>query len=512
MYSRYKLYPSISQTSTFSYERREPDQVLNRSSNHSLYVGRRDYEYRFDGGIGGIPASTSNGSLIDFDIDTSDFMNMKSPFPWDHNQPAYYYTDPNHSVRYSFQSFSSTTQGSYFPKTSQLSGTNESLSGTRQSRESILIPDFPQDLAYHHVKARESRPANLRTTVGEPAIHSATVKRCSLSYKRSVGQSQPDCLAELLGSQPSRSSLTPELSFESSNTPSRPPTPSLSSSSTVTSSPASWSRSSPSDSRRILDVFVTNTDCVGLSSAGGAKSWSDPRSSDRGSLGAASKGVQRKISGPLPNSEYPSKLSLTTAPFSAEICYPEGAFQPRRKTPKPPSSTQLPPSLVPSTTQAEPPSWWDLDDDTNDRPSQHRNLPTKLSIPHIRLRADSSSKKATSVPASTIKRGGKDSIAITANLIHVADSDISCPASKPAPAHIPFSSFTPAAAPTNVSQAMFLTKSSVGSRLLGPGRRRSAETLKKTRKPNTLKVGSSSKNRKRSSGRRLRAWFRRLCG
>src|SRR5438046_492775 len=154
MYSQYRLYPSISQPSTFPCERREHGQILNRYSKHPLPIESGHYEHRSNGEVGGVPVSYSNGSLIDFDIDTSDFMNIKSPFPWDDNQLAYCHTDPNHSVRYSFPS-------TYYSKTSLLHETNELLGGSRQSRESILIPDFPQDLADHHIKAREARPANL---------------------------------------------------------------------------------------------------------------------------------------------------------------------------------------------------------------------------------------------------------------------------------------------------------------------------------------------------------------
>jgi hypothetical protein len=512
MYSQYKLCPSISQTNTLYYERREHDQVVKRHSKYPLPVGRGDYEHRSNGGMGGIPISTSNSSLIDFDIDTSDFMNMKSPFPWDDNQLAYCYAGPNHSVRYSSPSSSSTTQGSCSSNTSLLYDANDPLDGTLQSRESILIPDFPQDLAYHRVKSRESRPANLRTSSEDPVLHTAAIKRCSLSEKKSITPLQLDCLAGALGSKSNRLNLMPQLSFESSYIRGRPPTLSLSSPSTVTSSSALSTMSPPSDSERIPDVLVTRTASVGVSSTGGAKSGSDPRSSDQGSLCAASKRAQRQISGPILHTEYPSMMNLTTSPFSAEIYYPEGAFQPRRKTPKPPSSAILPPIPATSTTQAEPPSWFDLDDDANDRANQHRNLTTKLSIPHIRHRADSPSKKTTPVPALTSKRRSEDSITITTNLIQLTDSRKSRPANKLTPAHISFPSSTPAVAPTKESHAIFLTKPSFGSRILGQGHSRSTETLKREKKPKTLKVGSSSKDRKRSSERKSRAWFQRFFG
>lgn len=513
MYSQYKLYPSISQTNTLYYERREHDQVIKRHSKYSLRVQRRDYEHRSNRGMGGIPISTSNNSLIDFDIDTSDFMNMKSPFPWDDNQLAYCYADPNHSVRYSSPSSSSTTHGSCSSNTSLLYDANDLFDGTLQSRESILIPDFPHDLADHRVKARESRPANLRTSSEDPVLHAAVIKRCSLSEKRSITPLQLDCLAGALGSKYNRLNLMPQLSFESSNIRGQPPTSSLSSPSIATCSSALSTTSPPSDSERVLDVLVTKTTSVGVSSTGGAKSGSDPRPSDQGSLCAASKRVQRKISGPILHTEYPSMMNLTTSPFSAEIYYPEGAFQPRRKTPKPPSSAIPPPIPATSTTQVEPPSWFDLDEDANGRANQHRSLTTKLGIPHIRHRADSPSKKTTPVPALTSKRRSEDSITITTNLIQPTDSGKSRPTNKVAPAHFSFPSSTPAVAPTKESHAIFLPKSSLGSKFLSQGHSRSTETLKKEEeKPKTLKVGSSSKNRKRSSGRKLRAWFRRFFG
>jgi hypothetical protein len=508
MRSKYRLYPSASQTNILSCQGQEPGHALSRCSGHSLHVEGEDFEYKSFGGKNGIPSSTSDGSLIDFDIDTSDFMNMNSPFPWDDNQCAYRYTDPYYLVRYSFESSSSTIQGSYCSmKTSLPPETNEASVGPDQSRESTLIPDFPHDLADHHIQACKSWPANLRTSSRDSAIYALSTKSSRPSYKRSVTPSQLDSLAGALEVMSARRTYTSQRSLESSYTQDRPITPSLSFSSTVTSSPASSIMSPRTDSENILATAFT-----AVSSTGGAKIRSNARSSDQGPVASGSKQVQRKISGPLPNAEYPSMMNLNISPFSAEIYNSEGAFQPCRKTPKPPSSIPLLLSPGTSTMQAEPPSWFDLDDDTGDHSSKRRNIPTKLGIPHLRLRADSSSKKTMPGPALTIKRRSEDSITIAANIVETTDFGKSCATSKVAAPHISLPSLAPTLARNKAPQATLKKKSSFRSKILVPARSCKTETLKR-KKSRKVKVRSSNKSKnKRSPGWGFRACFRRLFG
>jgi hypothetical protein len=509
MPSQYRLYPSMPQTNVLSCQSRELGQALSCFSVHSGNVGGEDFPYRSPGRKRGVPVSASNGSLIDFDIDTSDFMNMKSPFPWDDNQYPYRCTDPYHQVRYSFESSSSTIQGSYCSmKTLLLPDSDEAISEAVQSRESILIPDYPQDLACHHIKAYKPRAADLRTSSGESIVRTQATTRSSPSYKRSVTPSQLDSLAGALAAESDRRAYTPQRSFESSHTEDQPITPSLSFSSTVASSATSSIMSSCSHSGDIPAEVAAVIACAVLPSIRSSKGGSDTPPSGPVPVAFRPRQVQRKISGPLPNAEYPSMMNLTFSPLSPEIYNSERVFQPCRKTPKPPSSIPLPPSPGPPATQTEPPSWFDLDDDTHEWPSKHLNLPKKLSIPRLRLRSESSTKKTTQSPAATIKRRSEDSITIAANIVETTDVGRSCATSKVTTAHISFPSSAATLVQTKAPQAALKKKSSVRSKLLVPARGCTTETLK-MKKTKKGKVGSSSKNKKRFAGRRLRAWFRR---
>jgi hypothetical protein len=509
MPSQYRLYPSMSQTNTLSYKSRGLDQVLSRYSGHSVQVEGEECDHKLPVRSGGILASISNCSLIDLDIDTSDFMNMNSPLPWDDSQCVYGNTDPYNPVRYSFESTSSTTQGSYCSmKTSLLPKTNEAIARPEQCRESILIPDLPQDLAFHHIPPCKSRPANLRTSSEDSAIHTLSIKRSDPSYKRSVTPSQLDHLAGAFGVKSPWRTHTQQRSLESSYTEDRPTTPSLSFSSTIATSPTSSIMSPYSELENISGTVAASTACAAVSSIRSTKSRADVLFSDRGPAGSGPRQIQPKISGPLANPQYPSMTNLSISPFSAEMYNSERVFQPCRKTPKPPSSIALPPSPGTLTMQSERPSWFDLDDDTSDQSSKHLNLPTKLSIPHLRLRADLSTKKTAPLPASSIKRRSEDSITVATNILGTNGSGKFCATSKVSAAHVSFPSSTPTLVQAKAPRAT-LKKSSVRSKLLLPARTCSTETLKK-KKPK-VKVESSSKN-KMPPGRRFRTWFRRVFG
>jgi hypothetical protein len=509
MPSQYRLYPSMSKTNTLSYKSQGLDQVLSRYAGHSLHVEGEEFDDKSTERSGGIPASISNCSLINFDIDTSDFMNMSSPFPWDDIRCAYRNTDPYIPVRYSFESSSSTIQGSYCSvKTSLLPNTHEAIARPEQCRESILIPDFPQDLTFHHIQPCKSRPANLRASSGDSAIHNLSIKRSNTSYKRSVTPSQLDYLAGVFGVKSPWQTHTPQRSLESSYTQDRPTTPSLSFSSTVATSPTSSIMCPSSELEDISATVAPNTACAAVSSIKSIKSGDDIGFPDRGAVGSGSAPVQPKIIGPFANPQSHSMMNLSISAFSVEMYNSERAFQqPCRKMPKPSPFIALPPSPGTSTMQAERPSWLDLDDDIGGQPSKHLNLPTKLSIPHLRLRADSSTKKATPLPAPSIKRRSEDSITVATNILETNGSGKFCATRTASAAHISLPSSNPTSVHANAPQVI-LKKSSIRSKLLLPTRTFATETLKK-KKPK-VKVGSSSKHRKLSPGRRFRTWFRRV--
>src|SRR3954468_9963278 len=148
MPSQYTLYPNMSQSTMLCSRSPKLGQALSHDSDYSLHVVMKALDHRSTGRRGLLPASVSNISLIDLDIDTSEFMNMKSAFPWDENQPECCYNDSFHPLRHSFESASSTIQGNYCSmKTRFLPHTDEAIAEAEQSRQSILIPDYPQDLA-----------------------------------------------------------------------------------------------------------------------------------------------------------------------------------------------------------------------------------------------------------------------------------------------------------------------------------------------------------------------------
>ena len=512
MPSQYRLYPSLSQATTLTCQSRELSQSLSCSSELSLHAVAEGSEYKSSGGRGCLPTSNSNGSLINLDVDTSAFINLKSSFPWDDYQRAYHCTDHYQPVRSSFESSSSTIQGSYCSmKTPLLSDTNEVIVEALQSRQSILIPDYPQDLACHQIKAYKSRPADLRASSGDSAIRSHTSTKCSLSYKRSVTRSQLGCFAGSLGANSARRAHTPQRSFESNNTDCRPTTPSLSFSSTIGSSPASSIMSSNSELGDIPASVAANVVCAAVPRTNEPRIRSDARSPSPGLVGSGSKQFQLNISGPLPNADYPSMMSLPISPSSSVGYSSEGAFQPRCKTPKPPSSMPRPPSLDTPATLAEPPSWFDLDDDISEKPSKHFNLPMKLSIPHVHLRAESATKKNAPALKSATKRRSEENITIAAKIVEATySSSKACSTNKAAAAHVSFPSSAPVLVQTKVLPVALKKKSSVRSKLLVPASGCTTKTSKKKKLKN-VKVGSSGK-KMRSPGRRLRAWFRRVFG
>ena len=503
MPSQYRLYPNMAQTTTLSSPHPGLGQSLNHHVDHSLHAAAENDTYISTEGRSGLPISTSNGSLFDVNIDASDFMsmNVKSHFPWDDDKSAQQCAHLYYPVRCSFQSSSSTINGSYCSiKTPLLPNTDLGIAEAQKSKQSILIPDYPQNLAAHHIKATKSRPADLRTSSGDLAIHPRAMTRSSPSYKRSITPSQLDRLAGALGIKSGGRTHAPQRSFESSDCQDRPTTPSLSFISTAASSSASSIMSPQSESEDIPGGIPLRTACAAALNIRNAKSKSDSRSCGRDSVESRRKQVQRKISGPLPNAEYPSTMNLTISQFSSNFYNSEEAFRPHRKIPKPPASIPLLPSPETPITPAEPPSWFDLDDDTSGKPSKHLNLPTKLSMPQLRLRAEPSPKTAP-VSASTSKRGSEDSVNIAANIAETTPG-VGKYASEPS-AHISFSSSTPSLVHIRPLQATLKKKPSVRSRLLVP-----VSSESKKEKPKKAKVRSSTMTKKRSSERRLRVWFR----
>src|SRR2546429_67916 len=101
----------MSQSTTLSCRNPKLGQALSHDSDYALHVVVNALDQISTGRRGHPPASISNISLIDLDIDTSDFMNMKSTFPWDENQPDCRHNDSFHPPRHSFESSSSTIQG-----------------------------------------------------------------------------------------------------------------------------------------------------------------------------------------------------------------------------------------------------------------------------------------------------------------------------------------------------------------------------------------------------------------
>ena len=504
MPSQYKLYPNVAQATTLSSPHRGLGQQLDHYLDHSLHAAAEDGGYISTEGKSGLPVSNSNGSLFDIDIDVSAFMSMsvKSQFPWDDNKSAQQRAHLCYPIRHSSQSSSNTINGSFCSiKTPLIPNTDLGIAEAQKSKQSILIPDYPQDLAAHHIRATKSRPANLRTSSRNSAIHPRAMTRSSPSYKRSVTPSQLDYLAGALGVKSAGRTHAPQRSFESSHCQDRPTTPSLSFISTAASSPASSILSPHSESEDIIAGIPLSTACAAVLNVRNSKSRSDAPSCGRDPVESRRKQVQCKISGPLPNVEYPSTMNLTISPFSSDFYNFEGAFRPHRKIPNPPASIMLPPNPATHITPAEPPSWFDLDDNTCEKPSKHLNLPTKLSMPQLRLRAESSFKKTAPVSTSTSKRGSEDSVSTAA---HVAETalDIGKFAFESS-APISFSSLAPTLVQTRPLKATLIKKSSVRSRILVP-----ASSESKKEKPKKAMVRSLSETKKKSSERKLRAWFR----
>jgi hypothetical protein len=506
----------MSQSTTLSCRNPKLGQALSHDSDYALHVVAKALDQISTGRRGHPPASISNVSLIDLDIDTSDFMNMKSAFPWDENQPDCRHNDSFHPLRHSFESSSSTIQGSYWPtKTPLLPDTNEAIAEAEQSRQSILIPDYPHDLASHHIDTCESRPADLRTSSTDSAIPTKITTRSRPSYKRSVTPSQLDSFAGALGIKSARGTHAPQSSF-ANNYPQDPlTTPSLALSSTTASSPASSITYSRSVSGDTLYSSMTNTACVSVPRTENSENGSDARPSDQGPMRSGPKQVQRRTSGPLPNADFPSTIHPTISSNPRDIHSAEEAFQPRRKTPNSPPSIPLPSKPRNPATLAEPASWWDLDDDIGAKLSKRLNLPTKLSIPHLRLRVESSTKKTIPVPVPTIKRRSEDSITIATNIVEtpfqngVSYDPVQATAG-PA-AQISWPSPIPNVVQNKSPPATLKKKHPNRSDLLASA---SGCTMKtsKTRKGKTFKVGSSSQPMKRFPGRRLRACFQRVFG
>ena len=512
MPSQYKLYPNMSQSTT-SCRSPKLGQALSHDSDYSLHALVEALDQRSTGRRGCLPASVSNISLIDLDIDTSDFMNMKSAFPWDENQPKCHYNESFHPLRHSFESSSSTIQGSYWSMNTRLvPHTDEAIAEAEQSRQSILIPDYPQDLASHHIETYKSRPADLRTSSADFAIATKITTLNSPLYKRSATPSQLDSFAGALVIKPNRGTHAVQRSFES-NCSQDPP--SLTFSSTTASSPPSSIMYSRSISGDTLYSSTTKTAYVGVLRTENSEKRSDARPSGQGSMRPGPKQVQGRISGPLPNADYPSIMHPTISPYPRDIHNPEEAFQPRRKTPNPPVSIPPPSGPRNPATLVEPASWWDLDDDISEKSSKHLNLPAKLSIPHLRLRAESSTKKTIPVPAPTIKRRSEDSITIATNIVETPfQNGVSyCQVQTTAgpAAHISCPSRIPDIVQNKSPPTTLKKKYSFRSKLLVPASGCSVKTSK-TKKGEMLKVGSSSQARKRFPGRKLRALFRRVFG
>ena len=506
----------MSQSTTLSCRNPKLGQALSHDSDHALHVVVKALDQTSTGRRGHPPASISNISLIDLDIDTSDFMNMKSAFPWDENQPGCRHNDSFHPLRHSFESSSSTIQGSYWPmKTPLLPDTDEAAAEAEQSRQSILIPDYPQDLASHHIETYKSRPADLRTSSTDSAIPTKITTRSCPSYKRSVTPLQLDSFAGALGIKSARGTHAPQSSFASNYSQDPLTTPSLAFSSTTASSPTSSITYSRSISGDTLYSSVTNTACVSVLGTENSEKRSDARPSGQGSMRSGPKQMQRRISGPLPNVDFQSTMHLTIQSNPQGIHSAEEAFQPRRKTPNSPPSIPLPSRPGNPATLAEPASWWDLDDDISAKSPKRLNLPTKLSIPHLRLRVESSTKKTIPMPAPTIKRRSEDSITIATNIVATpfqnGESYDQVQATAGHAAHISWLSPIPNIAQNKSPPATLKKKYPNRSKLLVSA---SGCTMKtsKTKKGKMFKVGSSNQAKKRFPGRRLRACFRRVFG
>jgi hypothetical protein len=506
----------MSQSTALSCRNPKLGQALSHDSDYALHVVVKALDQISTGRRGHPPASISNISLIDLDIDTSDFINMKSAFPWDENQPDCRHNDSLHPLRHSFESSSSTIQGSYWPmKTPLLPDTNEAIAEAERSRQSILIPDYPQDLASHHVETYKSRPADLRTSSTDSTILTKITTRSHPSYKRSVTPSQLDSFAGALGIKSARGTHAPQSSFASNCSQDPLTAPSLAFSSPTASSPASSITYSRSISGDTLYSSMTNTACVSVLRTENSEKRSDVRPSCQGSMRSGPKQVQRRTSGPLPNVDFPSTMHPTISSNPRDIHSAEEAFQPRRKTPNPPPSIPLPSRPGSPATLAEPASWWDLDDDASAKSSKRLNLPAKLSIPHLRLRVESSTKKTIPMPAPTIKRRSEDSITVATNIVETPfQNGVSygqVQATGGPAAHISWPSPIPNVVQNKSPPATLKKKHPNRPKPPAPA----SDCTMKTpnmKKGKMFKVGSSSQARERFSGRRLRACFRRVFG
>lgn len=511
MPSQYKLYPSMNQTNISYHRSPELDEALSRHPRTSLQARSTELEYSCDGRIDSAPASNSTSSHIEFDIDISEFMDMSTPFPWEGRQSALLCNDLLHRVRNSFESSSSTVQCTYSTMDSPLSNDKKRFAWPQNSRESVLIPEFPRDLAYHHVQACGPRPANLRTSSGECRKPSQPTNGIIPSSKRSLTAWTVESFAGALEPKCSRPIHTPQRSFESSYTQERAVTPSLSFSSTTASSPAS-SITSPLSGLAVpsVDVITNKSSSTELRTEN-AKSRANAHSSDRGLIGSKPKHIPRKISGPIPSAEYPSMMNLTISAISTQIYSSDEAFQPSRKTPKPPSPLAAPPNLGTYVTHGEPPSWFDLDDDVNGHSVSQRILPIKLSIPHLGRGADSSCRKNTPIiPSSTHQHHSKDSNSATTNAVWTKDSGKFYTANESLTAHVSLLSSTPTSTQTKGAGTISKKRSSAHTKSLTSALSFSTRTSKKNSKK--VKFGSSSKNKPTLQPPRFSAWVGRVFG
>ena len=489
MPSQYQFPLGMYQRETVPSKSQDFIYLLYNDSQPYLELTHDDSEFSPNQCIGYLPTSSLNGSLMDIPIDTSSFMNLS--LPWEDSQFSARHTNTKFIARASFESSSSTVQGSY------CSGNTLSLldsdgqvvksSEVQARRESTLLPPNIQDLEITRIDSDSSRPTRLRSSSEHMVKSSKALDQFISLSKTSATLPQLKALASTPEAKFFTSAHTPQHFFDNDNSIDQPTTPSLSFSSTVIGSP---SRSKMSSHPLSKDLPPTPVENVATGKIINLKSRSRSSSNNKKLAELDSLPVHRNISGPELDLQYPSMMDAGVL------------LEPQRQTPKPPSSTDLPtPPPIPAD-PVEPASYLDWDSD-DERPKMIK----ARSLLNLR------SKDASAQPAKSMRRSNKESTKIATGVLaqksglRTSSATItSATRTSQSTAHVSISS-PGAATQTFAAAAMVMKKSSVLSRKT---RRNNTVSTTKQKKTEETNKGPPTKSSKKLPGRRFRAWFQRV--
>ena len=486
MPSQYHFLPSMYQTKTLSSASQDFVYLLDDTSEQYLQLAQDNLGYTSYQRAGHLPTSSSNESLMEIPIDTSSLMN--SLFPWEDSQFPTHCSSADQLARSSFESSSSTIQGSYCSGNTLLLLDPEDKvvksNETEPRRESTLLPPNIQDLDSQQFDSYKFRPAYMRSSSERTFKPSQNAKRFTAPSERSATPSQLEAYAGTPEVKSIGLTCTSQRAFASKHSDSRPTTPAPSFASTLIGTP-SWSNMSLHSMSK--DLPRTPTEDTAPSRITNRKGRSRSSSSNKtAELGP--KQVHRTISGPELDGDYPSMMDAGMS------------LEPRRNTPKPPSSTPLPvPPPIPSI-PAEPASYLDWDSD-DERPKLNkarsllnlRSKDTSTNPPKSTKRSSKESSKAATnalVEKSGLRTSSASSTAATRTSQSTAHISLPSPL-----APIPL----PSAAATLMKKSFVLSKKTKGS----PGTKPKKSKKVKTASPPT-------KSKKMIPRRRLWAWFRKV--